>query len=163
MSAAQIQVLKANLNDVRHADAVRTLINAYAMDPMGEGAPLDADVLDRLIPGLRAHPTTLALLAFADGDPCGVALCFLGFSSFAARPLLNIHDLAVLPAYRGRGVGRALLSAAEDSARALGCCKLTLEVLDKNTVALNAYIAAGFKRYTLQADAGEAIFMSKAL
>jgi len=76
---------------------------------------------------------------------------------------VNLHDVAILPTHRGRGIGRGLLAAIEVRARELGCCKLTLEVLDKNDRALRTYTAAGFKRYSLQPGAGEAIFMTKPL
>ena len=155
--------VQADLDRPDHQSVVLSLVDAYSRDPMGDGAPLAADVRERLIPGLRRHPTTLVFLAY-DGDAAvGVAVCFLGFSTFAARPLVNVHDLGVLPAYRGRGVGRGLLAAVETRARELGCCKLTLEVLDKNDRALRTYASAGFKRYSLQPGAGEAIFLTKGL
>jgi ribosomal protein S18 acetylase RimI-like enzyme len=56
-----------------------------------------------------------------------------------------------------------LLEAVEDKARELGCCKLTLEVMDNNQRALRTYEAAGFVRYALQKEAGTATFMSKPL
>ena len=139
------------------------MTDAYARDPFGDGKPLDGAARERLIPGLRRHPTTLVFLAFDAGRPVGGAVCFTGFSTFAARPLVNIHDLVVIPEYRGKGVGRGLLAAVERRARELGCCKLTLEVLDRNERALGAYTSFGFARYTLQEGAGEAIFMTKPL
>ena len=111
----------------------------------------------------RRHPTTLIFLAFDGDQPVGAAVCFIGFSTFAAKPLINIHDLVVLPTSRGKGIGRQLLEAVEAKARELGCCKLTLEVMDKNHQAVHMYQAAGFERYALQEEAGAAIFMSKPL
>ena len=139
-----IEIRDADLADPADAASVEALVDAYARDPMGGGAPLPADVRARLVPGLRAHPTTLVLVAHADGRAVGIAVCFFGFSTFRARPLLNVHDLAVLPDARGRGVGRALLAAAEARARARGCCKLTLEVLEENHRARAVYARAGF-------------------
>lgn len=139
-----ITVLDADLDDPRHARAVVDLVAAYARDPMGLGRDLDDGVRASLVEGLRAHPTTMVALAFDAHRPVGIAVCFLGFSTFAARPLVNIHDLAVLPGARGRGVGRRLLEHVEARARALGCCKLTLEVLDRNETALRLYRAFGF-------------------
>ena len=162
-SPAGIHTLTADLRDPAHQAAVLALIDSYSRDAMGDGKPLDADVRQRLIPGLQAHPTTLIVLAFDGEKPAGIAVCFLGFSTFAARPLVNIHDCMVLAEYRGRGVGRLLLAAVETRARELGCCKLTLEVLENNARALRTYTAAGFGRYVLQAEAGGAIFMSKPL
>jgi ribosomal protein S18 acetylase RimI-like enzyme len=98
---------------------------------------------------LREHSGALVLLAFADAEIVGVAVCFFGLSTFRAKPLLNVHDLAVLPQYRGMGIGRALLQAAEDRARRNACCKLTLEVQDDNTRARALYRRFGFGDFAL--------------
>jgi len=54
--------------------------------------------------GLRKHPTTLIFLALDRDQPVGIVTCFVGFSTFAARPLVNVHDLHVTKDYRRRGV-----------------------------------------------------------
>ena len=158
-----IRIVEADLSLAEHQEAVLAMVDAYSRDAMGNGKPLDQDVRTRLIPGLRRHPTTLIFLAFDGVQPIGAAVCFIGFSSFAAKPIINIHDFVVLPASRGKGIGRRLLEAVEAKARELGCCKLTLEVMDKNHQAVRMYQAAGFERYSLQREAGAAIFMSKPL
>jgi GNAT superfamily N-acetyltransferase len=158
-----IRIIEADLTLSEHQEAVLAMVDAYSRDAMGDAKPLDPDVRARLIPGLRKHPTTLIFLAFADKRPVGVAVCFIGFSTFAAKPLINIHDCLVVADYRGKGAGRRLLEAVEGKARELGCCKLTLEVMDKNDRAVRAYKAAGFLPYALQEEAGTAIFMSKPL
>jgi GNAT superfamily N-acetyltransferase len=156
-------IIEADLARREHQDAVLAMTDAYSRDAFGDGKPLDPAARERLIPGLRAHPTTLVFLAFSGDMPIGAATCFVGFSTFAARPLVNIHDLVVVPDFRGKGVGRGLLEAVERKARELGCCKLTLEVLDKNPRALGAYESFGFAQYALQEGAGQAIFMTKSL
>jgi ribosomal protein S18 acetylase RimI-like enzyme len=162
-ASSPIQIVEADLRLAEHQEAVLAMVDAYSRDAMGKAKPLDPGVRARLIPGLQKQPTTLIFLAF-DGDrPVGAAVCFIGFSTFAAKPLINIHDFVVLPASRGKGVGRRLLDAVEGKARELGCCKLTLEVMDNNHRALGMYQAAGFVRYALQQETGTAIFMSKAL
>jgi GNAT superfamily N-acetyltransferase len=158
-----IRIVEADLSLAEHQEAVLAMVDAYSRDAMGNGKPLDQDVRTRLIPGLRRHPTTLIFLAFDGVQPIGAAVCFIGFSSFAAKPIINIHDFVVLPASRGKGIGRRLLEAVEAKARELGCCKLTLEVMDKNHQAIRMYQASGFERYSLQEEAGVAIFMSKPL
>jgi GNAT superfamily N-acetyltransferase len=160
---SNIRYFQADLDRPDHQAAVLAMVDAYSRDPMGDGAPLSAESRERLIPGLRAHSTTLVFLAFEGDTPVGVAVCFLGFSTFAAKPLVNLHDVCVVPTHRNRGVGRGLLAAVEARAREFGCCKLTLEVLDQNHRALRTYLAAGFQRYTLQPGAGEAIFLTKPL
>ncbi len=158
-----IRIVEADLTRPDHQRAVLDLTDAYARDPMGNGRPLDPAVAEALISGLRRHPTTLVFLAF-DGDRAvGIVTCFLGFSTFHARPLINIHDLVVLPDQRGRGLGRRLLQAVEERARVLGCCKLTLEVMENNRRALALYTASGFAQATLTAGAGAGLFMSKPL
>jgi ribosomal protein S18 acetylase RimI-like enzyme len=163
ISMEPIEIVEADLNRDDHQRSVLELIDAYANDPMGNGRPLPAPIKDALIPGLRKHPTTLILLAFCGDQAVGIAVCFIGFSTFAARPLINIHDLAVLPGNRGGGVGKKLLAAVEDRARAMDCCKVTLEVLENNHRALKVYAAAGFARATYTEAAGGALFFSKKL
>ena len=158
-----VRIVEADLKLPEHREGVLAMVDAYSMHAMGSGKPLDRDVRLRLIPGLQRHPTTLIFLAFEGEQPVGVAVCFIGFSTFAAKPLINIHDCIVLSEFRGRGVGRHLLEAVEAKACELGCCKLTLEVMDNNHRALRAYEAAGFVRYSLQEDTGSAIFLSKPL
>ena len=105
----------------------------------------------------------MVLLAFDGDEPVGIATCFFGFSTFAARPLLNVHDLAVVPARRGDGIGRALLAEAEARARAAGCCKLTLEVQDDNHRARAVYARFGFTDYVLGGESVPTRFLTKAL
>ncbi len=136
------------LADLHHPDDERRiveLLDMYAREPIGQAAPLAEDVSQRLVCGLRDHPTTLVLLAMEDQDAVGIAVCFLGYSTFAARPLLNIHDLAVRPESRDRGVGRSLLQAAQQQAAERGCCKMTLEVREDNHGARRLYRDFGFE------------------
>jgi len=166
-SASSIEVREADLDSPADQQAILEMINAYAMDPMGNGAPLTAEVKAALVPGLRKHPTTLIFLAWekADGRSAavGIAVCFLGFSTFAARPLVNIHDLSVLPVRRGKGIGRMLLAEVERKAKALGCCKITLEVLENNVGARKLYASVGFAQAVYQEAAGAALFLAKQL
>ena len=140
----ELLVREADFAAARDAAAIVDVLDSYASDPVGGGQPLRAEVRKRLVPALREHATALVLLAFAAERPVGIAVCFYGFSTFEAKPLLNIHDLAVIPEYRGKGVGHALLRAAEDRARARRCCKLTLEVQDGNARAQSLYSRFGF-------------------
>ena len=142
-----ITVRPADLSAASDGRAIVDLLDSYAREPVAGARPLSADVRLRLPGALRAHPTTVAFLAFADDEPVGVAVGFLGLSTFHARPLLNVHDLAVLPGWRGRGVGRALLEAVETEAVRRGCCKLTLEVQEDNEPARRLYDRFGFTDY----------------
>jgi ribosomal protein S18 acetylase RimI-like enzyme len=163
MNEGSITVIEADLSRADHQEATLELLNAYSVDPMGDGRPLSEAARRDLIPGLRAHPTTMVFLAYHGSEAAGVAICFLGFSTFAARPLLNIHDYCVLPGYRGTGIGRMLLAAVEERACAMGCCRITLEVQENNHRAKRVYAAAGFSQAVHVAEAGGALFLSKQL
>lgn len=158
-----IEVVEADLSDPRHAEDVVAMTAAYALDEMGNDGPLPDDVLARLVPGLREHPTTLVLLAYEDGVPVGIATSFRTFSTFSARPVMNLHDLSVVRAHRGKGIGRALLRALETKARERGCVKLSLEVQENNTRARSLYAAAGFAQAVYGEAAGAALFYVRSL
>jgi ribosomal protein S18 acetylase RimI-like enzyme len=115
-----------------------------------------------LVSELAARSYAFSILAF-DGDraPVGLVNCLEGFSTFKCRPLVNVHDVAVLPAYRGRGIAKAMLAEAEHQARRRGAVKMTLEVLSGNTVALALYRRIGYGAYQLDPALGTAQFMQK--
>ena len=110
----RIAVAETDLSCAETHEATLHLLNAYAMDPMGDGKPLSETARRDLIPGLQKHPTTMVFLAYRGGEAVGLAICFRGFSTFAARPIVNISDYFVLPVYRGTGIGRMLLAAIEE-------------------------------------------------
>ncbi len=159
----ECEIVEADLSRAEHQRDVRVLTAAYALDPMGNGGALSNEVLERLIPGLQAHPTTLILLAYSDGRAVGLATCFRGFSTFAARPLINISDLAILPEFRGRGFGRQLLAAVETRARALGCCRVTLEVQENNRGARRVYEGYGLSQAVYGPTTGGSLYYWKSL
>ncbi|MEM6656327.1 MAG: GNAT family N-acetyltransferase, partial [Planctomycetota bacterium] len=86
----------------------------------------------------------VVLLAWRAGEPVGLAIAFEGYSTFAARPLLNLHDLVVAAEHRGRGAGGRLLDAVEGEARSRGCAFVTLEVVGSNRAAQRLYRRHGF-------------------
>jgi GNAT superfamily N-acetyltransferase len=163
MDDEPIRVVEADLCRADHQAATVELLNGYASDPMGNGTPLSDAVRRELIPGLQRHPTTMVFLAYRGAMAVGLAVCFRGFSTFAAQPLINIHDFFVLPAFRGTGIGRMLFAAIERRAREMGCCKLTLEVQENNRRAKGIYAAAGFSQAVYAAEAGGSLFLTKPL
>lgn len=138
-------------------------MDEYARDPMGGGKALTPFVRANLVSELRNRDTAHVILAFADGKPAGLVVCLEGFSTFACRPLLNIHDAIVSAEHRGRGLSKRMLEVAEALAHRLGCCKLTLEVLEGNVVAQAAYMSYGFAGYELDPRMGRAMFWEKKL
>lgn len=163
MESAEILVLQADYTNPVHAEAICLVLNHYAEDPMGGGEPLSADVLRQLPAELAKRPYAFSVLAFVGGEPAGLVNCFEGFSTFACRPLVNVHDVVVIASARGQGISQKMLTKVEEIARQRGCCKITLEVLEGNEAAKGAYRKLGFADYQLDPQMGRALFWQKAL
>lgn len=158
-----MQIIEADLSEPRNAAAVVTLLNSYACSPEGGGNPLPQTVQENLAPRLHERNDAVVVLAFDEETPVGLIICIEGFSSFVCQPLLNIHDVFVAPEFRGTGLAGQLFEFVEQIARARGCCKLTLEVLEGNQRAQAAYRKFGFNGYELDPQMGRALFWEKKL
>ena len=161
--APALTVRLVDYAEAADAAALIALLDAYARDPMGGGEPLREGVRGRLVDALASAPGAFSLIAWLDDQPVGLVNCFVTLSTFAAAPLVNIHDLAVMPGHRGTGIGRALMAAVEAEALKRGACKVTLEVLSGNEPAQKLYKACGYGDYQLDPAAGHALFWQKAL
>ena len=141
-----ISVREADLADPEQAVVLVEMLDAYMRDPMEGGSAPSEQVKRELILGLRAHPACYVFLALRGEKPVGFAICFLGFSTFNARPLINIHDIFVQAAVRGAGIGKLLLDRIEAKARSMNGCAITLEVREDNHRARRLYSKFGFQR-----------------
>lgn len=162
--ADDVRVCRADYGRRSHAWALVTLLDAYARDPMGGGEGLSDFAMTHLVPSLAERPQAFSVLAFVgaeDATPVGLVNCIEGFSTFACQALVNIHDVVVLPAYRGRRIAQQMLDLVDVVARERGACKLTLEVLSGNTGAMQLYRRVGFANYQLDPAAGHAQFLQK--
>ncbi|NJK34345.1 MAG: GNAT family N-acetyltransferase [Oscillatoriales cyanobacterium SM2_2_1] len=159
----EVEIVLADLTLAAHRDALIQLMQLYTRDPMGGGQELSDYARVNLPHELAKRSSAHVIIALFDGEPVGLAICFDGFSTFACKPLLNIHDLVVDPIHRGQGISKKLLEKAEQIAIELGCCKLTLEVLEGNNTAMAAYRSFGFKSYELDPKMGRALFLEKKL
>ena len=83
------------------------------------------------------------LICFDGRRAVGFALYFFTYSTFLARPTLYLEDLFVTPDARGRGAGKALLSALARIATRRGCGRMEWAVLDWNTPAIGFYERLG--------------------
>ena len=161
-----LQPITVRLADYRNCDDARALVSlldAYASDPAGGGEPLSDFAKSHLAPALASRPQAFSVLAFEGTQAVGLINCIEGFSTFACRPLVNVHDVVVLASHRGRRIGELMLALVEELAQARGACKLTLEVLDGNRSALALYQRCGFAPYQLDPAMGHAGFMQKML
>jgi GNAT superfamily N-acetyltransferase len=106
-----------------------------------------------------AEPSAEVTLAFDGDSPAGFALWFRHYSTFLARPGIYLEDLFVLPAFRGRGLGRELLVSLAQTAVERGYGRLEWAVLNWNTPAIGFYESLGaipmseWTRYRLAGDA----------
>jgi GNAT superfamily N-acetyltransferase len=106
------------------------------------------------------HRYAETLIAEEDGAPVGFALFFHNFSTFLGLPGVYLEDLFVIPEYRGRGVGRALLKALARLAVERGCGRLEWSVLDWNSEAIGFYERLGARpnsEWTVYRLIGEAL------
>ena len=159
----EVTVKLADYLDSADAKDLITVLDNYASSIMGGASPLAPRVKENLCGELARLPHAFSLLLHVDDQIAGIANCFEGFSTFACRKLTNIHDIAILPQFRGMQLSQRLLAAIESEARSRGCVKLTLEVLEGNQVARNAYAKFGFAAYELDDTTGAALFLQKYL
>ncbi len=159
--AAAFSVRRADYGDAGDAAALVMLLNAYASDPSGGGEPLSDFAKANLVRELAARPQAYSVLAFDGEQPVGLVNCIEGFSTFACRPLVNLHDVAVVASHRGRGIGEQMLREAERIATERGAVKMTLEVLSGNAPAMKLYQRIGFAGYQLDPAMGAAGFLQK--
>ena len=156
-----LRICRADYHHPEHAGALVFLLDAYARDAAGGGQPLSDFAKNHLVAELAARPQAFSVLAFDGAQPVGLVNCIEGFSTFACRPLVNVHDVVVLASHRGRRVGEQMLAEVEAIARERGACKLTLEVLQGNAPAIRLYERIGFAGYQLDPALGNAQFLQK--
>ena len=165
MAPNPLQIIQANYSDTLHANAIVQLLDAYAQDPAGGSHPLSDFAKTHLVQELARRPQAFSVLAFDmtahDRTPVGLVNCIEGFSTFACKPLVNVHDVVVLASHRGQRVGKQMLALAEQISLQRGACKLTLEVLSDNQSAVRLYQRIGFVGYQLDPAMGSALFLQK--
>lgn len=159
--AAALTVRRADYQSANDGAALVMLLDAYASDPAGGGHPLSDFTKQHLMRELAARPQAYSVLAFDGEAPVGLVNCIEGFSTFACKPLVNVHDVAVLASHRGRGIAEAMLAEAERIATERGAVKMTLEVLSGNAPAVRLYERIGYAGYQLDPAMGSARFFQK--
>ena len=158
---SKYHIIEADLDDKGHQQTVLNMVRSFAQTVTGEDLPEERH--GKLVDGLSSHPAALVFIALSTDVAVGFSVCFLGFSTFMARPVINIHDFYVEKQHRKQGVGRQMLDAIEKRARLLDCCKLTLEVEANNQEALPLYHRFGFEEVEYSTVAGSVLFQHKVL
>lgn len=121
-----------------------SLIQALAVyEKLSHEVKIDPQLLQEHLFGPR--PYAEVLMAEDDGVTVGFALFFMNYSTFLARPGIYLEDLFVLPEYRGKGHGKALLIGLAKIARKRDCGRLEWSVLNWNEPAIAFYRSLGAK------------------
>jgi GNAT superfamily N-acetyltransferase len=105
-------------------------------------------------------PVAEVLIAERTAEAAGFALFFHSFSTFLGRPRIYLEDLYVRPAFRGRGMGKAMVVHLAKLAKERGCGRLEWSVLDWNEPSLRIYESLGavaMDDWTLHRVTGEAL------
>ena len=139
-----LSIIECDLLNVEHREAFVMLLNEYIRDDMGGGELIRGVRKEKLLNELGANLSKLILFAKLERVYAGMVVCFGGYSTFRVAPLLNIHDIIVLPAYRQEGIGTKLMEAVEEKAQKSGCEKITLEVRFDNAKARHLYMTMGY-------------------
>ena len=90
-----VRIARVDYRNPTDGAALVALLDAYARDPMGGGIPLETDVKTRLCADLAHHPGAASFIAWnAASEAVGLINCFLGYSTFKARPLIALSYCA---------------------------------------------------------------------
>lgn len=105
-------------------------------------------------------PVAEVLIAERTAEAAGFALFFHSFSTFLGRPGIYLEDLYVRPAFRGRGMGKAMVVHLAKLAKERGCGRLEWSVLDWNEPSIRFYESLGavaMDDWTVHRVTGEAL------
>ena len=132
LRAAEPRDLPAIVGLIRELAAFEQLSHLVQTTPEALHPHLFGDASGRRSPGGRGRRRVVAF-----------ALFFTNFSTFLARPGLYLEDLYVQPAWRGHGIGQALLERLAALAVERGCGRFEWSVLDWNANAIGFYERMG--------------------
>ncbi len=140
---------KFSLRKATREDGAGLLKLVVALAQFEKLTPPDAEAQKRLIEhgfGERPRFETWLGLVPESNEPVAYAMIFETYSSFLARPTLYLEDIFVLPEFRGRGIGSALLQRCIELADERDCGRVEWTCLDWNTRAQCVYENLGARR-----------------
>ncbi|MBW8868010.1 MAG: GNAT family N-acetyltransferase [Acidobacteria bacterium] len=138
-TAGTLRIERATERDV---PLILGLIKALAeYERMSDEVIATEDGLRRTLFG--PHPAAEVVVGYAGDEPAGFALFFHNYSTFLGKPGLYLEDLFVVPTFRGRGYGKALLVHLAKLAVERDCGRFEWSVLDWNDPAIGFYKKLG--------------------
>ena len=136
---SELKIRPATPDDVPQILAFVCELAEYEREPDAVLAT-EADLLrDGFTEPRRFH----CLMAEYDGAPAGFALYFYSYSTWAGHAGIYLEDLFVRPIFRGKSIGKSLLSSVAAIAVAEGCPRLEWSVLDWNQPSIDFYHQMG--------------------
>ena len=138
------QFVEVDLNNENHCAQLLRLLNEYMEDEMGFGKSMPKELGPKIIQGLNNHLAYIGFFVCIENEFAALANCNLNFSSWQAKPIINIHDFIVSPNFRKQGVGLFLLDEIAKHAKGKGYCRINLEVRHDNIKAQDLYRKSGF-------------------
>lgn len=139
-----IEVVIGDIQSEADQLAMLKMLDLYMQDPMGGEWSLPNELGEANIEGLKKQPNYVFFIAKYKGEVAGLANCFVNFSTFKGKQLINIHDFAVSPDFRRKGIGEAMMNRIVEYCTENNLCKITLEVRYDNPKAQNLYKKNGF-------------------
>jgi ribosomal protein S18 acetylase RimI-like enzyme len=134
-----MEIAEVDLSKPDNVEKLVQLLDAYQRTPSGGGMALSAEARIKLANEIPRYSNTIAFYCEQHTTLAGVVLGFYNLYLFAAQPYANIQFIFVRPEFQHCGIARRLMLAFETKARALGCCKVTLEVRASNAAAKALY------------------------
>ena len=136
------------LRFIRHLAEYEKMLDLVVAD--------EASLADQLFRQKNAE----VIFAVEDGVEVGFALFFHNFSTFLGRSGLYLEDLFVLPEYRGKGYGKAILKKLANIALERNCGRMEWWCLDWNKPSIDFYLslnAEPMEEWTTYRLAGETL------
>ncbi len=140
----EVKIIRGDLSKNEHVEHFVRLTSEFMADEMGGKISWTKDQKDKVVNDMRIHPCSIILFAIVNGKYAGLCTCFFAYSTFLAKPLLNIHDIYIEESLRGHGIGKKMVKAVEGVAERNNCGKITLEVRKDNLNARDLYKSQGF-------------------
>lgn len=141
-----IKVVTADRNNVFHVIDFYQLMKDYSKHEMSGSESISSDILMQVLNYCFDIKNGIIFIAYrALIDPVGFVTCLYGYSTFAGKKTLNIHDIYVAENEASKGIGNILLDRVESHARSHDYCKITLEVRTDNEKAKKIFLRSGFE------------------
>ena len=136
-----------HIREATEAD-LADILRAYTEAGIDGGSTFTAEEAREYFVRLRGYPSYRVFVASADGAFAGTyALIILDLLAKRGAGAGIVEDVAVLPDFQGRGVGRAMMEHAREQCRLAGCYKMALSSNLAREGAHRFYDALGFERH----------------